>query len=264
MCGIAGFLADSGGVAPGRLARMLAALRHRGPDGEGTRLFSRRGETALVDGASERDPAAGLAHARLAVLDLSADGAEPMSNEDGSWWLTFNGEIYNHLALRNELTAAGHTFRSRCDAEVILHGLEAWGVGLPARLRGMYAWAALHLPSSSLWLARDPWGIKPVYLALTGSVTAFASELTALEAGGFTGGLSRQALEAYVGLGFVPSPLCLLEGVRKLRPGELVRVQGGRAETLGMVAPPMPPQHRTHQGALNAVESEVQEVLKDS
>ena len=132
MCGIGGFL-SSETLESSRLDVMMHALRHRGPDGQGQRLW--RGQSALKPANSGAVHAA-LGHRRLAIVDLSEDGAEPMPNEDATLWLTFNGEIYNHELLRSPLLALGHRFRGRCDAEVLLHGYEQEGVDFFCGCRG--------------------------------------------------------------------------------------------------------------------------------
>ena len=148
MCGIAGqycFL----GLAPDRelLERMSGQLIHRGPDGVGTEI---RGCTGLV-------------HRRLAIIDLSKDGLQPMTNEDKTLWLVYNGEIYNYIELRDELTRKGHHFHSQSDTEVILHAYEEWGTGCLQRFNGMWAFALWDDRSQQLFCARDRFGIKPFY-----------------------------------------------------------------------------------------------------
>lgn len=170
MCGIAGILhrgscADAGE----RAARMAAAMRHRGPDGTGT--------------WSDADVA--LVHTRLAILDLTG-GVQPMTNEDGRVVVVYNGEIYNHRELRRELVAGGHHFRSdHSDTEVLVHGYETWGKDLPTRLNGMFAFVLWDARNQCLMLARDRFGIKPLYLAETADGTLlFASEVRAILAAG--------------------------------------------------------------------------------
>jgi asparagine synthase (glutamine-hydrolysing) len=168
MCGIAGIL-HWGQVpdAPARTRAMAAAIRHRGPDDEGH--------------WSDRDAALGFV--RLSILDL-AGGHQPMANEDGTVWVVFNGEIYNHAELRAELAALGHAFQTdHSDTEVLVHGWEAWGEALPGRLNGMFAFAVWDQRQACLFLARDRYGIKPMYVAETadGSVL-FASEIRAVHA----------------------------------------------------------------------------------
>jgi asparagine synthase (glutamine-hydrolysing) len=169
MCGIAGILRTDGRevVDAGRLERMRDVLRHRGPDGQG--LF--------VDGP------VGLVHRRLAIVDV-AGGHQPMANEDGSVWITFNGEIYNHAALRPGLEEHGHVYRSRCDTETILHLYEEEGERCVERLQGMFAFAVWDRSRATLLLARDRLGIKPLYYAVSPHELVFASEIKALLAAG--------------------------------------------------------------------------------
>src|SRR6185436_735770 len=152
MCGIAGILKTDAHerVDKLRLERMRDVLRHRGPDGEGL----------LLDGP------AGLAHRRLAIVDV-AGGHQPMTNEDGTIWIVFNGEIYNHAALRPGLEARGHRYQSRSDTETILHLYEEEGERCVERLQGMFAFAIWDRPRRRLLLARDRLGIKPLYYAVT-------------------------------------------------------------------------------------------------
>jgi asparagine synthase (glutamine-hydrolysing) len=168
MCGISG-LANWGDAEV--LARMTQVQSHRGPDDSG--LWERR----LPDGGY-----IGLGSRRLAILDLSPDGHMPMSNEDGSVWITYNGEIYNFAELRRELEGKGHRFRSHTDTEAILHLYEEYGVDCLNRLSGMFAFAICDLRSTSpkLFLARDHFGVKPFYYCERGGKLAFASEVKAL------------------------------------------------------------------------------------
>ncbi|PYT08297.1 MAG: asparagine synthetase B, partial [Acidobacteria bacterium] len=161
MCGIAGIvkLDPRGRVERVRLERMLDALRHRGPDGEG--LF--------MEGP------VGLAHRRLAIVDVSG-GRQPMPGENGSAWIAFNGEIYNHPELRPQLEAHDHHYRTRCDTETILHLYEEEGDRCVERMRGMFAFALWDRARGRLLLARDRLGIKPLYWARTGEEILFASE----------------------------------------------------------------------------------------
>jgi len=155
---------------------MMDQVAHRGPDGEDYRFFGPEGTAQESPGAGGRW-LAGLGHRRLAIVDLSPTGVQPMSNEDGSLWLVFNGEIYNHLELREELEGLGHVFTSRADSEVILHGFEAWGLETLTRFNGMFALALYDPGQRSLVLARDRLGIKPLYYLETGQGLFFASEL---------------------------------------------------------------------------------------
>ena len=212
MCGIAGL------VAAGRrddLARAIAAMTaaqiHRGPDGGGT----------IVLGAGPAERVVALGNRRLAIIDRSPAGRQPMANGDASLWITFNGEIYNFAALRAELAAAGYAFRSRTDTEVILHGYAAWGIeGTLKRLRGMFAFALWDGRARRLLIARDRLGEKPIYYALAGGQLVFASELRAIVAAGLIPCTpSAAALYAYLALGSVPAPLAIADPVRTLEAG---------------------------------------------
>jgi len=165
MCGIAGQYCFDG-REPDRelLARMSERLFHRGPDGSGTEI---RG-------------CMGLVHRRLAIIDLSDDGLQPMTNEDNTLWLVYNGEIYNYIELREELVAKGHRFRSQSDTEVILHAYEEWGTGCLRRFNGMWAFALWDDKTNQLFCARDRFGIKPFYYTEVMGSFLFASEIKAL------------------------------------------------------------------------------------
>ena len=165
MCGIAGQFALNGEEADAALVGAMAQrLAHRGPDGEGT-FFS---------------GPVGLAHRRLAIIDLSDEGRQPMGNEDGSLQIVFNGEIYNYRELREELAALGHRFASATDTEVILHAYEEWGRDCLARFNGMWAFALWDGRRRELFCARDRLGVKPFYYAVAGGSFLFASEIKAL------------------------------------------------------------------------------------
>ena len=167
MCGIAGFVSMSSGAVKG-LEAMNDALKHRGPDSTGTKIWA--------------DQGVGFSHRRLSIIDLSPAGDNPMSNEDGSVWITFNGEIYNFRELRKELERLGHQFRSMSDTEVVIHAYEQWGDDHMLRLRGMFAYAIYdrRVPSRRLLLVRDRLGIKPLYYYEADGSFVFASELKAL------------------------------------------------------------------------------------
>lgn len=213
MCGIAGFagLPLNPDTARTLLGGMCTAIRHRGPDGKGF----------LVD------PPVALGMRRLSIIDLEG-GWQPIGNEDGAVQVVYNGEIYNYRALRAELEAAGHQFRTRSDTETIVHGYEEWGDAVLARLRGMFAIALWDRPRQRLLLARDRLGIKPLYLWPTENGVAFASELKSLEAlEGFPTQPDPTALLRYLALGYVPDPLCIWQGIHKLAPGHLAVWQPG-------------------------------------
>src|SRR5919109_511393 len=163
MCGIAGWL----GTLPDSAlytARLAQTLRHRGPDAHGIRSW----------------PEATLVHTRLSIIDLSPAGAQPMANEDGTIWTVFNGEIYNHRELQHDLESRGHVFRGKSDTEVLPHLYEEQGREFLSRLRGMFALAIYDMRNRTLILARDRFGIKPLFYAPENDRFVFASEIKAL------------------------------------------------------------------------------------
>lgn len=206
MCGIAGFVAPRGAGDRQILESMTRALAHRGPDAEGYAV----------------DPRSGihLGHRRLSIVDLSG-GAQPMSSADGDLVIVFNGEIYNHAELRGELEAKGHRFLTdHSDTEVLLNGYREWGEGMLDRLNGMFAFAIHDVRRERLFLARDRFGKKPLCWFHRGGVFAFASELTALlRHPAAPTGESTAALKKYFAYGYIPAPLSLIEGIRKLPGG---------------------------------------------
>jgi asparagine synthase (glutamine-hydrolysing) len=219
MCGISG-LVNCGDAET--LARMTSVQAHRGPDDSG--LWERH----FPDGSY-----IGLGSRRLAILDLSPDGHMPMSNEDGSVWITYNGEIYNFADLRRELEGKGHHFRSHTDTEVVVHLYEEYGVECLNRLNGMFAFAICDLrgPSPKLLLARDHFGIKPLYYSERGAKLAFASEVKALlEVPGIEASMSLEALHQYLTFLWVPDPMTMFEGIRKLPAGHYALWQDGALE----------------------------------
>ena len=209
MCGFAGIVHfdNRQHVDVDRLRRMRDVMSHRGPDGSG--LF--------VDGA------VGLAHRRLAIVDVSSAGEQPMTNEDSSVWIAFNGEIYNHAALRPGLEASGHRYRSRCDTETIVHQYEEDGDRVVEKLHGMFAFAIWDKRRHELLLARDRLGIKPLYYADTGSELVFASEIKSLFASGHVHArFNEEVLPEYLSTRFVSGDDTFFHGVRKLLPGHVL------------------------------------------
>lgn len=222
MCGIAGFWDMNGRFGSARaralLNKMTCTLRHRGPDDEGLFL----GENGIA-----------LGHRRLAIVDLSAEGHQPMESASGRYVMVFNGEVYNHGVLRPELIKAGYTFRGHSDTEVMLAAMEHWGFsGALSRFNGMFAFAVWDRVERTLVLARDRLGIKPLYCGWVGGVFAFASELKALRAlPGFDNPVDRDALCLYLRHNVVPAPYSIYRGIGKLRPGTCLRVDGVLAKT---------------------------------
>jgi asparagine synthase (glutamine-hydrolysing) len=208
MCGIAGklHLQSPRPVERSEIADMLVPMRHRGPDGDGI----------LTEGP------VGLGHLRLSIIDLEA-GAQPLSNEDASVWIVFNGEIYNYLELREQLLSKGHVFRTQSDTEVIVHLYEDFGPDCVNQLQGMFAFAIWDRRAQTLLLARDRVGIKPLYYYQVPGVIAFASELKALltttEA---PSDLNHSAVDAFWCFNYLPGQLTMFRGILKLLPGHLL------------------------------------------
>lgn len=210
MCGICGTVSNSG--AQGRLLAALDRMVHRGPDQQGD-----------LQRAAVR-----LGHRRLAIIDLSEQGRQPICNEDGSLWLVFNGEIYNFAELRSQLLAH-HDFRSQTDSEVLIHGYEQWGIdGLLQRVRGMFAFALWDEPQATLHLVRDHVGKKPLYYSQLGGGITFASTLPALlELLEPTPTVSSAAVLDYLTYLCVPAPRTIFDGVAKLPPAHRLEFRPG-------------------------------------
>jgi asparagine synthase (glutamine-hydrolysing) len=213
MCGIAGIFAYLD-VAPtvdrGELARMNARMAARGPDGSGD-WFSPDGRV-------------GFTHRRLAIIDLSERGAQPMHSADGALTITFNGEIYNYRELRAELERKGHTFRTETDTEVLLQLYADRGAAMVEALRGMFAFGLWDARTRSLLLARDPLGIKPLYYADDGWTLRFASQAKALLAGGVSDDPDPAGIVGFHLLGSVPEPFTVWRGIRSLPAGTTLKV----------------------------------------
>jgi asparagine synthase (glutamine-hydrolysing) len=207
MCGICGIATTHGPIDADRLREMAGMLRHRGPDSEGLHV----------------DDIAGIAARRLAIIDLTG-GDQPIANEDGRVVVVQNGEIYNYRELMHELERAGHRFRTRCDTEVLVHGYEEWGARLWERLRGMFAVAVWDAGERRLVLARDRFGIKPLYYRDAAGELTFASELDALP----HGDVDPDAVEAFLAFNCVPAPLSIFVDIRKLLPGHTLTWHDGR------------------------------------
>lgn len=217
MCGIYGQIA-----AEAARVECGLAIRHRGPDDAGSQVFPVTGTQLCVS----------LVHRRLSIIDLSPAGHQPMSNEDGTIWIIFNGEIYNFQQLRDELLAAGHQFRSRTDTETIIHGYEEWGEGVIARLRGMFALAIWDGSRNELLLARDRVGKKPLFYYAEDRKIFFGSEIKSLLASGeVPSEPDPVALHDYLTYLYFPAPRTAYKGIHKLPPATVLRVQiepGGR------------------------------------
>jgi len=213
MCGIAGIVSIDGAAAPpalDALERMAGALSHRGPD-----------EFGLY-----RDPHAGLAHARLSIIDLST-GQQPLTNETGSIWIAFNGEIFNYLELRADLERAGHRFKTRSDTEVIVHAYEEWGVEAFRKFNGQWALALWDSAQRELVLARDPFGVRPLYLAHHGGRLFFASEIKAIFAAdaSIPRRIDPRGIDQIFTFWTTIAPQTVFDGVEEMEPGT-TRVYG--------------------------------------
>ena len=218
MCGIAGFIELKPGSSADRLradvGAMAGTLSHRGPDGEGVWVDAESGVA--------------LGHTRLAIIDLSPQGAQPMASSCGRFVLSYNGEIYNAPELRRELEQAGRCFRGHSDTEVIVEGCAQWGVEQTVRrLIGMFAFAAWNRETRTMSLVRDRLGIKPLYWGRQNSRLVFGSELKAVAAlPGWRPELDRQALAAFMRLSYVPAPMSIYQGIQKLMPGTILELSG--------------------------------------
>lgn len=214
MCGITGIV-DLKGTRPipeGVLRAMNGVIGHRGPDGDGFHI----------------EPGVGLGHRRLAIIDPEG-GKQPVYNEDHSVVVTYNGEIFNFMDVEAELVKRGHTFRTRCDTEVIVHAWEEWGVDCLARFNGMFAFAVWDKRQKTLFIARDRLGVKPLYYAeLADGRIVFGSELKALLVHpDVQHRIDPQAVEEYFAFGYVPDPKTIYRDVRKLEPGAYICVRRG-------------------------------------
>lgn len=215
MCGICGVFnynikhrLDSSGIEA-----MNATMKHRGPDDDGFYVQQN----------------IGLGHRRLSIIDL-ATGHQPLSNEDKTVWIAYNGEIYNYLNLRNELESKGHVFRTKSDTETIIHAYEEYGADCVDRLRGMFAFAIWDEAKQRLFLTRDRLGIKPLYYYIDKDSVVFASEIKALLAWGIKAEVNKRVLDSYVTLGYVPAPNTMFKGIYKLLPGHNLICSNGEVK----------------------------------
>ncbi|MFL5899068.1 MAG: asparagine synthase (glutamine-hydrolyzing) [Solirubrobacterales bacterium] len=248
MCGICGLVSAERGPDIDVVKRMSGRLVHRGPDDDG--IFC-EGQAAL-------------AARRLSIIDL-AHGHQPIASEDGSVVVVQNGEIYNYRELKRELGGRGHRFASDCDTEVLVHGYEEWGEGFVERLRGMFAIALWDKRRRRLLLARDRFGIKPLYYRHVGGELSFASELKGmLEQPGFSREIDPRAVSAYLAFNSIPAPLTIFTEARKLPPGHLLSLEGGEL-TLRRYARPGPvPAGEVRRGSADELAGELREVLDES
>jgi len=244
ICGVANY--DGCGEKDERAASAMSeALLHRGPDDEG----------------SVRKRRAILAARRLSIIDLEG-GHQPMANEEKTCWAVYNGEIYNHRELREELKKKGHEFRTRCDTEVVLHLYEELGEECVEEMNGMFAFAIWDEREGRLLLARDRLGIKPLLYSISGRRLAFASELQALMRSGLVEPkISLEALDEYLTFLYVGSPQTMVSGVRKLAPGHVLIFDGEGVRTRRYWHPAM---HRGKARDLEETTEKLRELLGDS
>jgi asparagine synthase (glutamine-hydrolysing) len=254
MCGIAGIFAiDERAPSPAasELERMTRALAHRGPDETGVAVRGR----------------AGLAHTRLSIIDL-ATGQQPLSNEDDSVWVTFNGEIFNYVELREELVACGHRFKTRSDTEVIVHAYEAWGLEAFSRFNGQFAIALWDTSKSELVLARDPLGVRPIFVCEHAGRLFFASEVKAIFAAdaSIPRAFDPAGLDETFTFWSVVPPQSVFSGVRELEPGS---VHTFRASGERHVQPPALPRfpskrEETFRGSIDDATRAVRDALEQA
>ena len=243
MCGICGIASARGTVDPGRIAAMSSTLVHRGPDSDGT----------YVDGPI------GLAARRLAIIDLQT-GDQPITREEHGVTVVQNGEIYNYAELRHQLQRDGHRFSTSGDTEVLIHLYAQHGDGFVERLRGMFALALWDSARSRLLLARDRYGIKPLYYRDVGGELEFASELRALP----RGEIDLDALDAFLAFNSVPGPLTIFSDVRKLQPGHLLTWEDGRVAIARYARPAPVPADEVRDDEEAELVEELRARLRDS
>jgi asparagine synthase (glutamine-hydrolysing) len=228
VCGICGEInVNPPGVRADVMKKMCGVMAYRGPDDEG--MVFMRGDRSVETGMSgpplpcDDHFDVALGHRRLSIIDLSPAGHQPMSNEDGTVWIVFNGEIYNFPELKKELEKKGHRFRSKSDTETIIHGYEEWGVSCLKRFRGMFAFAIWDEKKRRLFLARDRLGKKPLVYWMENGHFIFASEMKSiLQAPEVERRVNLRALHSYLALQYVPSPDGIFEGIRKLPPAHFL------------------------------------------
>ncbi|MDQ6666419.1 MAG: asparagine synthetase B, partial [Acidobacteriota bacterium] len=207
MCGVAGYVVLGGRAELPVVRSMCDQIRHRGPDDEGYHL----------------DGPCALGMRRLSIIDLST-GHQPISNEDGSVWVVFNGEIYNYQELRQDLIARGHRFRTNSDTETLVHLYEEEGVDGIAKLRGMFAYAIWDAHARSLLLVRDRFGKKPLHYASLPTGFYFGSELKCLRAAGVPTEPDNEALKLYFQFTYIPEPWSAFKAIRKVPPGSWMKI----------------------------------------
>ncbi|HDS29778.1 MAG TPA: asparagine synthase (glutamine-hydrolyzing), partial [Firmicutes bacterium] len=220
VCGITGilnFTSQQADVRESDLRRMVGSIIHRGPDGNGVWISD--------------DRLAGFGHARLSIVDLSPAGAQPMHSPSGRFHITYNGEIYNHLALRRRLEHLGHTFVGRSDTETLLHALMQWGLGALNKLEGMFAFCFYDDEAKKAWLVRDRIGVKPLYYTVNNGIFFFASEIKALITHpSISAEMDPLACYHYLSFLTTPAPLTMFKGIWKIPAGHLIEINFANGE----------------------------------
>ncbi|MBK9553517.1 MAG: asparagine synthase (glutamine-hydrolyzing) [Saprospiraceae bacterium] len=249
MCGIVGIWNTREPVEDCVFDTMVDSLSHRGPDGRGVRRFD-NGRLFL-------------GHRRLSIIDLSVAGQQPMSNEDGTIWMTFNGEIYNFARLRQDLERYGHQFRSRTDSETIIHAYEEWGAECVRHLRGIFAFAIYDVNQKSIFIARDHVGVKPLYYYYDRNTFIFASQPRAILASkGFRRQIDYEAFSLFLAYGNTPSDSCIYKGIIKLLPGHYLIHNDGRLTIQKYWSVVYQPVIRDETDAEGAVRSKIEECVR--
>ena len=215
MCGISGIVTLHSLSSADHVRRMVDVLSHRGPDGSDVWSSSN----------------CCLGHCRLSIIDV-AGGKQPMSNEDRTVWITYNGEIYNHRSIRHDLEQLGHRYRTNCDTETIVHAYEQWGADCLNRFQGMFSFAVWDTKNNSLFVARDRMGIKPFYFASTPDGTlVFASEIKAILTSSIVPtGLNAERLPEHLTFGYISGSDTLFSGIQELPPGHCGRWENGEMQ----------------------------------
>ncbi|HEX5003187.1 MAG TPA: asparagine synthase (glutamine-hydrolyzing) [Bacteroidia bacterium] len=234
MCGIAGIISLNGSEPkPGRIFSMTRAMSHRGPDGEGYLLAGGNkdaipNENCPVYSAPSTRPIH-FGHRRLSIVDLSAEASQPMTDISGKYWITFNGEIYNHREIRAELERCGQKFKTdHSDTEVILEAYKFWGYDCLQHFKGMFAFALWDTEQDLVWLVRDRFGKKPFYFGIKEGLFYFASEIKSiLKCDCFKREMDLQAFSDYLSFTFVPPPLTLFKGISKMAAGHYMIIKNG-------------------------------------
>lgn len=224
MCGIFGFFSSNRKITKQELSFSIKSARHRGPDNAGAVLFNGTSNGYFpADSIPDGEWFSVLTHTRLSIIDLSEAANQPMCNENGSVWIVYNGEVYNFREIRDELMKLGHTFKSRTDSEVIIHGYEEWGADVVSRLRGMFAFGLFDKKRNKIVLVRDRLGVKPLNYYFDGSTFIFSSEIKGL-LNLIPRKMDYASLNRFLTLKYIPSPGTIIEGVKKLSQSEILEL----------------------------------------